>query len=383
MRVAVVCPIRFGVSGFVGGGTRYPEELSRALSRHVHCDFFVFGAENDEFVDPYGLRHIVRSDTTGQGPNAGAFSFDTVRRLADYEIVHFHTANRMALVGALIGRVRHQRSYLTPLGGGERTGLGHFRLDSLFSGFPLVSNYTKVECPWLVRRHSTVIYGGGDAAGFHEATLGVRRTDRVVCVGRISAHKGFDVLIKAMPNDAELVICGQVLDPEYHAYLRELARHKDVQFIPPADDAQLGDLYASAAAVVMPSLYEDFRGIRHTHPELLGLVLLEAMWHGTSVVASNLGGIPEIVAHEKNGLLVNPGDPLDLHHALVRLLEDRSLRLRLGAQGRQTVEERFTWNVVAERVLSFYGSRPDKKSDDGEGTSPVSGRPDSTPGRTA
>ncbi len=119
---------------------------------------------------------------------------------------------------------------------------------------------------------------------------------------------------------------------------------------------RLSDLYASATVSVLPSVLRDFRGISHEHPELLGLVLLEAMWHSTPVVASNVGGVPEIVSDGKTGLLVDPGRPDLWRNALLKLLEDPTLACRMGGAGRRTVEERFTWHEVTRNTIDFYRS---------------------------
>ncbi len=356
MRVAVVCPALFGPDGYIGGGTRYPLELARAMTRLAECDFLVFGAKQDEFVDPFGLRHVITPHQFGKRPTPDAFSIRMGRLISGYDIVHFHTVNKMAVAGAALTRLRNHQAVLTPLGGGGATGIGRLGFSRLFAGFAVISEQTEIELPWIRERPRQLVYGGGNASGFQDPRVPTSCTDRVTCIGRISAHKGIDVLIRALPSGAELVICGQVLDEEYAAHLRRLATGKRVEFLPPADDEALGELYASSGIVVMPSVNRDFRGQHYPHPELLGLVLLEAMWHSTPVVASRVGGIPEIVHHRENGILVPPGDVDELERALVFLLEDSALRARLGSAGREMVETGFTWGLVAERVFRFYCS---------------------------
>lgn len=119
--------------------------------------------------------------------------------------------------------------------------------------------------------------------------------------------------------------------------------------------AELVVLYSQAAVFVCPSVYEPF-----------GIINLEAMACETPVVASAVGGIPEIVVPGETGLLVpfeagedfEPKDPeafaRDLAGALTELLSDPA---RLGAMGkasRRRVEERFSWAAVAQETLDFY-----------------------------
>jgi len=78
-----------------------------------------------------------------------------------------------------------------------------------------------------------------------------------------------------------------------------------------------------------------------TYNETFGLVLIEAMRAGTAVIGTNAGGVPEIIEHEKTGLLVPPGDPAALADAIERLVSDRELRDRLAAAGKRSADERF------------------------------------------
>ena len=106
-----------------------------------------------------------------------------------------------------------------------------------------------------------------------------------------------------------------------------------------------------------PSVYEPF-----------GIINLEAMACGTAVVASNVGGIPEVVVPEETGLLVDVGlkpggfDPADpaafagaLADAINRLARDPALRERFGQAGRARVEAHFSWNAIADQTLELYG----------------------------
>lgn len=90
-----------------------------------------------------------------------------------------------------------------------------------------------------------------------------------------------------------------------------------------------------------------------TESEGLGSAVLLAMAHGVPVVASDIGGLPEIVRHEETGLLV-PNDPAAIVQAVSRLVSDPSLSARLTAGARRLVEERFTIERVAEATLAAY-----------------------------
>lgn len=88
--------------------------------------------------------------------------------------------------------------------------------------------------------------------------------------------------------------------------------------------------------------------------EPLGLVAIEAMAAGTPVVASDVGGLPEIVSHEVNGLLVKPRDPSALSSSVIRLAQDHNLRGRLGIHGKAMMHNRFDPASLTNQVVAIY-----------------------------
>jgi glycosyltransferase involved in cell wall biosynthesis len=91
-----------------------------------------------------------------------------------------------------------------------------------------------------------------------------------------------------------------------------------------------------------------------TAPEPFGRTLIEAMAAGTAVIAANDGGVPEIIENEKHGLLTAPGNADALAAALLRLLSDRELRLRLSDQGRERVRSEFSEKAIGGKMMAVY-----------------------------
>ena len=111
---------------------------------------------------------------------------------------------------------------------------------------------------------------------------------------------------------------------------------------------QVGGLLAAADAVSVPSV-RDERG----NVDGLPNVLLEAMAAGCVIVASRVGGIPDVVEPERNGLLVPPGDPPALAAALRRLRDDPQLRSRLASASREAARQH-SWTSYGDRLIGGY-----------------------------
>ncbi|MDP9167581.1 MAG: glycogen synthase [Actinomycetota bacterium] len=190
--------------------------------------------------------------------------------------------------------------------------------------------------------------------------IGVDPTRPIVAfVGRITRQKGVAHLVAAAHGfapEVQLVLCAGAPDtPEIAAEVggavEELARSRSgvfwVQEMLPGD--QIREILSAATVFVCPSVYEP-----------LGIVNLEAMACSTAVVASDVGGIPEVVADGETGLLVHY-DPADaagfetrLAHAVNSMVADPERAARYGRTGRQRCIDEFSWVRIAEQTLEIY-----------------------------
>jgi glycosyltransferase involved in cell wall biosynthesis len=114
-------------------------------------------------------------------------------------------------------------------------------------------------------------------------------------------------------------------------------------------DEELKHYYQSCSFLVLPAVY-DSKG----DTEGLGVVLLEAMSYGKPVIASNVGGITDIVIDQKNGFLVPPANSEMLAQALVKMTSDKELRKALGSRARKTVDEKFNWDRIVKKLIALY-----------------------------
>jgi glycosyltransferase involved in cell wall biosynthesis len=160
----------------------------------------------------------------------------------------------------------------------------------------------------------------------------------ILCVGRLEARKGIDVLLRAFAQalqetSATLLLVGSGSHAPYRALAAELTIMDRVKFVGHVDTLTLRQLYAACNVFAFPSLLEG-----------LGIVALEARAAGKFIVASRVGGIPEIVPPGA-GLLVPPGDVESLASALVQSLDQRPTAL-----------PPLTWDAAGQQLCDLYDS---------------------------
>jgi starch synthase len=175
----------------------------------------------------------------------------------------------------------------------------------------------------------------------------------VVFVGRVTRQKGVPVLLRAADRidpAAQLVICaGQADTPELEAEVSGLAgqlrgRRSGVIWLSGMlAKREVIQLLTHATVFVCPSLYEP-----------LGIVNLEAMACGAAVVASRVGGIPEVVADSETGLLVPAGEAGALAEAINALVRDPARAAAMGQLGRYRAVAEFGWSAVAAQTAALY-----------------------------
>jgi spore coat protein SA len=301
-----------------------------------------------------------------------------LRRLQP-DLVHVH--NRPLLALSLKKRrglektpvILHMHNLYNSLGRRERPDLGAPIPVSAFIGCSqFVVDHEKSRLGRDAAAHF-VVYNGVDSGSFlplwdHPGSRQRMRqqyqlTDEptVLFVGKLRESKGAHLLLAAMDQvwprfpRTVLVLAGGTefglgRTNRETPFLQELRRKIETAqgrvvltgFIPPA---RIPEAYLLGDIFVGPSQIE----------EGLGMVFLEASAAGLPIIATRRGGIPEIVRDNLNGLLLQQySDHMELAAKIIRLLEDRDLRLRLGQHGRAWVQENFSWEMIAQRQEEVY-----------------------------
>jgi glycogen synthase len=382
-----------------GGAGVHVEYLSRELARLVPVEVRCFGSQDEQSdnlrVRGYGAWAEAKQNTDPRfGGALDAFyrSLAMAKDTLDASVVHCHTwytdmAGFLAkkLWGTPFVLTIHSLEPLRPwkveqLGNGyhlsswiERTGIEG--ADAVIA----VSQETKADVLRFfpidpAKIH--VIHNGIDLQQYRQQSatdaLVKRGVDPsrpfVLFVGRITRQKGIIHLVNAIPEidpSLQVVLCAGAPDTkeigqEMADRVAEVSRGRDgviwIQEMLPREDVI--QFYSQAAVFCCPSVYEPF-----------GIINLEAMACETAVVASAIGGIPEVVVPGETGVLVDlplkpgtfdPVDPAKYSHDLAAGINtvalDPALRERYGKAGRKRVEDHFSWTAIAHRTLDLYRS---------------------------
>jgi glycogen(starch) synthase len=194
---------------------------------------------------------------------------------------------------------------------------------------------------------SRVVYNGIRLADFEGAEAFEHSRPYILGIGRLVPQKGFDVLLRAFAQarlqEHDLLLAGEGAQREpLEVLARELGVGDRVRFVGRADRPTAVALFRGCSFFVLPSRHE---------PQ--GIVNLEAMAVGKAVVASRVGGVPEIVLDGQTGVLV-PGEDVDALAGALRAMEaDPARREQLGRAGKERAQS-FDWTAIAAQYRDIY-----------------------------
>jgi glycosyltransferase involved in cell wall biosynthesis len=167
--------------------------------------------------------------------------------------------------------------------------------------------------------------------------------------GRFIQTKGLEYLIKALylvvkKEPVKLIMAG---DGPLFFKINNMVKHfgleRNVVFKSRVPHSEIPRLIGVASICALPSVKEG-----------MPYVLLEAMSCGKSVIGSDISGINDVITHGKNGILVPPENPEALANAIILLLENKSLRTKLGQNARQLMVEKYSWDVITKKIEKAY-----------------------------
>lgn len=181
---------------------------------------------------------------------------------------------------------------------------------------------------------------------------GKKKDKYILFVGRLSYRKGlFDLIecgkyiCKKYPDISFIIIGKGILLENLKQKVEENGLRERFKFLGFVNREELIQLYQNATIYIMPSHYEG-----------LPTVLLEAMSCGLPVVATAISGNLDLISSRENGILIPSKSPKKMANAISMLLDDDKMRNELGKNARKTIEERYTWDIIAEKFLTIYES---------------------------
>ena len=352
-RVLHVTPTYFDDVSVIGGGERFPTCLAAAMAERVETTLLSFGPRRVTRTE--GNLRIVVLPTKKDVGNMPRWVplLSLWREISRADVIHCHQYRVLPTVMAiLLGGLCRKPVYVTDHGGRQFDMRDRGGLDEIVAGFLPVSRFSQASLPAHPR--TIPIYGGvtppepaDEQGGGRADELGGQRADElggqpadewadppprdsILFVGRLMPHKGINYLIDAVDPDTRLNIVGRPYDTEFVELLQSRAAGKNVRFITDAGDEEVRELYRRAIVTVLPSVYQNVIGPPAPLAELLGLVLLESMSHGTPVICTEVGGMPEIVDDGETGLIVPPNDAEALGAAIDFLIHNPDETRRLA-----------------------------------------------------
>ena len=171
---------------------------------------------------------------------------------------------------------------------------------------------------------------------------------KLITVSRLLERKGIHHLLEAIAKPSPLPVTLTIVgtgsyENELRRICTELELNDRVDFTGFVRRDELPELYRQYDVFALPSQTESF-----------GLVFAEAMSCGLPIIGTFVGGIPELVRHEIDGILVNPAKPGEIRESLETMLNNPEKRIAMGIAARQRIEEKYSWRVIAAQYLECY-----------------------------
>jgi len=373
MNVAEVCPLFLP---YIGGVETHVYEISRRLSK-LGVGIKVYT------TDPTGT--LPKKDTIDGIEVLRFRSFDPWRlyyysldlyheleKLRDVDVVHVHGFPEFPSLAAVLAKDENRKPLiLTPHYGGAVNMLGtsvwrtlvkrsyNLLLSKLIFGksdiIVAVSIYEKEMLKQNFEADERKIRHIPNGVDVKELEGKVKKksndTKTILYVGRLEKYKGVSFLIKAFQRlkanltNSQLVIVGRgPCKEELVSLSRKLEVQDSVTFLENLPKEELTNLYLTSDVFILVSQYES-----------LPIAVLDALAYGLPIIATNVGGLPEIIQTGKTGFLLDfPPDEDELIRITTSLLQDEEYAKEIGARAREEILSKFSWDSVVRNLLDLY-----------------------------
>lgn len=369
MTVLHVLMVTPGFYPVTGGTETIVRNLSKELNtKGIHTDVLTFNMTNkwkpkwrgettridgmNVFRIP-GLNwqpfeHSMRN-TMGVNLIPGCFA----KLMGQYDLIHFHELDfSFPLFSLSVKKPKVLQPHGMDSNFLRRYYLGRKILTNVANHYIAISMQAKKDLLeiGIPNKKLTYLPNGVDTELFRPKTQ--RQENLILFVGRIQPLKGLHVLIESLRylrTPVHLVVIGSFWDNKYSNDMKTLAdkeekrgKHK-IEFLGALDPEEVSYWYQKASIFILSSFSEG-----------LPVVVIEALSCATPVVVTSVGGIPDIVKNNENGLYFRTGDSVDLAKKIQYLLDNRSERVRLGQEGRRQIIANFSLTSVVTQLSALY-----------------------------
>ncbi|WP_414542644.1 glycosyltransferase family 4 protein [Nostoc sp. CCY0012] len=359
MKIVHLTPTFFDNSSVIGGGERYPTELSLWMSKFLDTTLVSFSSVRKSYrqgnlkIEIYPVKYLIH------GNKANPLSFQYLNSIINADIVHIHyiytlVSDIACLAAFLLGKL----VFVTDHGGGGSLVLNQkLPVFNSYRNAIAQSEFAVNLLPPVLQKKAVLIKGGIDTIKFCPDTSLVKEK-KILYVGRILPHKGINYLIEGFHKlnrlDYKLKIVGRVYNEEFYQYIKQLAEGLPVEFVHDADDRKLLHEYRTALVTVLPSVHTDCYGNYSPVPELMGFTLLESQACGTPAICTDAGAMHEFVDNGYTGFVVKQNSKEAIAAALSQMINLSPVEYtEFQASCREWVEP-LSWSTVVQKHLDIY-----------------------------
>jgi glycosyltransferase involved in cell wall biosynthesis len=359
MKVIHITPTYFDESSIIGGGERYPTELSSWMANCVDTTLVSFSSVRRNYsqghlkIKTYPVKHLIH------GNKINPLSFHYLDSIVSADIVHIHHIHTLVSdLGCLIAGLLGKRVFVTDYGGG-----GSLVLNQKLPVFRVYKNaiaYSRFGLDFIpveLQKKAVLIKGGIDTDKFcPDASL--KKENNILYVGRILPHKGINYLIDAFRllnrSDYKLKILGRVYSEQFYQDIKQQAEGLNVEFVHDSDDQRLIQEYRTAMVTVLPSVHTNCYGDYTPVPELMGFSLLESQACGTPAICTDAGAMHEFVDDAKTGFVVQQNSGEAIATAIKTIVHmSLSEYTQYQVWCREWIQP-LSWLAVVQRHLDIY-----------------------------
>lgn len=362
-------PVRF--YPFIGGVEKYVYYISCELVKYDDCQVEVICANEPDSVDEevYNGINIKRLPFTGKIANTNVtLSLPTKLYNEEFDIIHTHVPTPWSSDWSnIVTRIKNKPLVVTYHNDIIGTGVANLiaktynqtALKLLLNKADkiIITQPDYINSPHLQNyKDKTVTIPNGVDTSIFKPSNEKKAEKQIFFLSVLDAfhkYKGLDYLlesikeVKKVIHDIKLVVGGkgELLD-YYKNKARELNIENNVEFKGYMSDEEVIEYYAQSTLFVLPSISSLQEGF--------GIVVLEALACQTPIISTDIVGVSDDVIKEKCGIIIEPKNTEKLTEAIIKIITDKDLQIKMGENGRKLVQEKYEWKNIARSIYELY-----------------------------